>query len=95
MTMNEAHGPRRVADLKDQDRFLAELVRHKKKVAISLLNGSTLEGTIVGFDQFSILLDGAVTAFIYKHAIVSLRAPGEMRPAEPARRRIHLPGKGA
>ena len=95
MTMSKAQGPRRVTDLKDQDRFLAELVRHRKKVAISLLNGTTLEGTIVGFDQFSILLDGAISAFIYKHAVVSLRAPGEMRPAEPVRRRIQLPRKGA
>ena len=93
--MSEVERPRRVADLKNQDRFLAELVSQRKQVTISLLNGTTLEGTIVGFDQFSILLEGAITAFIYKHAIASLRAPGEMHTSEPERKRIRLPRRGA
>ncbi len=91
--MSEVQEQIRGAGLKDQDRFLAELVRDRRKVAVSLINGATLEGTIVGFDQFSVLLSDSITVLIYKHAIVSLRAPGEMRSAEPVRRRIHLPRK--
>jgi host factor-I protein len=79
-----------------QDRFLAGLVQHGKKVAISLLSGIKIEGKIVAFDQFSVLVEDGTGVFIFKHAISSLRAvePGVVesteRPAAPVRKRIQL-----
>ena len=79
-----------------QDRFLAELVQQGKKVAVSLLSGIKIEGKIVAFDQFSVLVENGTGVFVFKHAISSLRAversveEGTERPAAPARKRIQL-----
>jgi host factor-I protein len=53
-----------------QDEYLTQLLKDKAAVTVFLVNGIRLEGTIQGFDRFSVLLHGrAVLQLIYKHAI--------------------------
>jgi host factor-I protein len=55
-----------------QDMFLNQIRREKIGVTIRLVNGSLVQGTIKGFDSFSILLKNEHQELIYKHAIVSV-----------------------
>lgn len=52
-----------------QDSFLNALRREHVPVAIYLVNGIKLQGTIESFDQFVVLLRNAVSQIVYKHAI--------------------------
>ncbi|WP_020393995.1 RNA chaperone Hfq [Thiolinea disciformis] len=59
-----------------QDTFLDELTQAKSPVFCFLVNGIKLEGSIVGYDQFSIMLasnrDGATSQLIMKSAISTI-----------------------
>ncbi|HWG10948.1 MAG TPA: RNA chaperone Hfq [Rhodanobacteraceae bacterium] len=52
-----------------QDPFLNALRREHVPVAIYLVNGIKLQGTIESFDQFVVLLRNQVSQMVYKHAI--------------------------
>ncbi|NOR19797.1 MAG: RNA chaperone Hfq [Xanthomonadales bacterium] len=52
-----------------QDPFLNTLRKEKVPVAIYLVNGIKLQGTIDSFDQFVVLLNNSVNQMVYKHAI--------------------------
>jgi host factor-I protein len=52
-----------------QDSCLERLRRGRSPVAIFLVNGIKLQGEIVSFDQYSLLLRNNATSVIYKHAI--------------------------
>lgn len=52
-----------------QQIFLNSLVHKKTPVAIYLMNGIKLKGTIRGFDTLSILLDHPSQQVIYKSAV--------------------------
>jgi host factor-I protein len=52
-----------------QDPFLNALRREKVPVAIYLVNGIKLQGTVESFDQFVVLLRNTVSQMVYKHAI--------------------------
>jgi host factor-I protein len=52
-----------------QDPFLNTLRKEKVPVAIYLVNGIKLQGTIDSFDQFVVLLNNSVSQMVYKHAI--------------------------
>lgn len=52
-----------------QDPFLNALRRDRVPVAIYLVNGIKLQGTIESFDQFVVLLRNQVSQMVYKHAI--------------------------
>ena len=52
-----------------QDPFLNALRRERVPVAIYLVNGIKLQGTIESFDQFVVLLRNTVSQMVYKHAI--------------------------
>ncbi len=52
-----------------QDPFLNTLRKEKVPVAVYLVNGIKLQGTIDSFDQFVILLNNSVNQMVYKHAI--------------------------
>jgi len=52
-----------------QDPFLNALRKEKVPVAIYLVNGIKLQGTIDSFDQFVVLLNNSVSQMVYKHAI--------------------------
>ncbi|MDP4551285.1 RNA chaperone Hfq [Alkalihalobacillus macyae] len=53
-----------------QDQFLNQLRKDNVFVAVYLLNGFQLKGTIKGFDNFTIILESdGKQQLIYKHAI--------------------------
>jgi host factor-I protein len=57
-----------------QDVFLAAAHRQKEPMTIFLVNGVMLQGTVVGFDQFCILLErGGQVQIVYKHAVSTLQ----------------------
>ncbi len=55
-----------------QDPFLNALRRERVPVAIYLVNGIKLQGTIESFDQFVVLLRNTVSQMVYKHAISTI-----------------------
>ena len=58
-----------------QDVFLASAARQHEAMTIFLVNGVMLQGSVVGFDQFSMLLErGGQTQLVYKHAISTLQS---------------------
>jgi len=56
-----------------QDRFLTQMMEERKKVAVFLISGIRLEGEITGWDQFVILMKGAMTDAVYKHAVSTIQ----------------------
>ena len=52
-----------------QDPLLNALRRERVPVAIYLVNGIKLQGTVESFDQFVVLLRNQVSQMVYKHAI--------------------------
>jgi host factor-I protein len=59
-----------------QDQFLNRVRRDRKQVAIEMTTGRKIEGVILSFDNFCIILRGEADQLIYKHAICSI-SPGE------------------
>ncbi len=55
-----------------QEPFLNALRRDQIPVALYLINGIKLQGTIESFDQFSILLHNNSNQLVYKHAISTI-----------------------
>ena len=67
-----------------QDQFLAAAAREKERMTLFLINGVMLQGSVSGFDQFSLTLErGGQVQLVYKHAISTLQ------PAHP----LHLGGE--
>ena len=61
-----------------QDLFLSAASREQESMTLYLVTGVMLQGSVAGFDQFSILLDhGGELQLVYKHAIST------MQPARP------------
>jgi host factor-I protein len=57
-----------------QDLFLAAAVREAERMTLFLVNGVMLQGTVTGFDQFSLVLErGGQVQLVYKHAISTLQ----------------------
>jgi host factor-I protein len=56
-----------------QDRFLRQMIDEHRKVAVFLASGVKLEGEIVSYDQYVILMKGALTDSVYKHAISTIQ----------------------
>lgn len=70
-----------------QDLFLAAAARDGQPVTVFLVNGVMLQGAVVGFDQFSMLLErGGQTQMVYKHAVSTVQ------PANPLT--LHGEGEG-
>jgi len=59
-----------------QDQFLNRVRRDRKRVIVELTTGRKIEGTILSFDNFCIVLRGDADQLVYKHAICSI-SPGE------------------
>jgi host factor-I protein len=55
-----------------QDPFLNALRKERIPVAIYLVNGIKLQGTVESFDQFVVLLRNTVSQMVYKHAISTI-----------------------
>ncbi|HSR00898.1 MAG TPA: RNA chaperone Hfq [Sphingomicrobium sp.] len=68
-----------------QDLFLAAAARENERMTLFLVNGVMLQGSVTGFDQFSLVLErGGQMQLVYKHAISTLQ------PAHP----LSLGGEG-
>lgn len=61
-----------------QDQFLNQVRREKLRVVVELLSGEKVEGIIVSFDNFSLIVEDKGYRLIYKHGISSIY------PAEPS-----------
>ncbi len=59
-----------------QDQFLNRLRRDRNHVMVELTTGHKMEGVVLSFDNFCILLRGEADQLVYKHAICSI-SPGE------------------
>jgi host factor-I protein len=55
-----------------QDQFLNRLRRDRKHVVVELNTGRKIEGVILSFDNFCIIVRGEVDELLYKHAICSI-----------------------
>ena len=61
-----------------QDRFLAAAIRQREPMTVFLVNGVMLQGEVVAFNRFSMLLGrGDQVQLVYKHAVST------MQPASP------------
>ena len=57
-----------------QDVFLAAAAREHERMTLFLVNGVMLQGSVTGFDQFSLVLErGEQVQLVYKHAISTLQ----------------------
>ena len=59
-----------------QDQFLNRIRRDRSYVIVELTTGHKIEGIILGFDNFCLILRGEADQLVYKHAISSI-SPGE------------------
>lgn len=59
-----------------QDQFLNRVRRDRSHVIVELTTGRKIEGIILGFDNFCLILRGEADQLVYKHAICSI-SPGE------------------
>jgi host factor-I protein len=65
-----------------QDRFLNVIRKERIPVSVFLVNGIKLQGHIESFDQYVVMLRGAVTQVVYKHTISTVVPTREVRLAE-------------
>jgi len=68
-----------------QDLFLAAAARERDRITLFLINGVMLQGSVTGFDQFSLVLErGGQVQLVYKHAISTLQPshPLSLEPPE-------------
>ena len=57
-----------------QDLFLAAAARQSERMTLFLVNGVMLQGSVTGFDQFSLVLErGGQIQLVYKHALSTLQ----------------------
>lgn len=57
-----------------QDLFLAAAIRERSAMTVFLVNGVMLQGEVVAFNRFSMLLGrGAQVQLVYKHAVSTMQ----------------------
>ena len=57
-----------------QDLFLSAAARDSERMTLFLINGVMLQGSVTGFDQFSLVFErGGQIQLVYKHAISTLQ----------------------
>lgn len=67
-----------------QDRFLAGAAAGKEPLSLFLVNGVMLQGEVMTFDQYSILLRrGRMSQLVYKHAISTIQPDQQAGAAAP------------
>jgi host factor-I protein len=52
-----------------QDQFLNKIRKERVWVTVQLMTGRELEGYVISFDNFSLILKSNTDQLIYKHAI--------------------------
>jgi host factor-I protein len=55
-----------------QNSFLTEICKERIPVSIYLINGIKLQGQILAFDSFVVMLKNGATQMVYKHAIATI-----------------------
>ena len=65
-----------------QDQFLNRVRRDRIRVTVELISGQKIEGTVMSFDNFSIVLRREGDQLIYKHAISSISLGEKMEFSE-------------
>lgn len=68
-----------------QDRFLRQMIDEHRKVAVFLSSGVKLEGEIISYDQYVILMKGTAIDKVYKHAVSTIQ-PLDVGPAKAPKR---------
>ncbi|MGN7612201.1 RNA chaperone Hfq [Magnetococcales bacterium HHB-1] len=61
-----------------QDPFLNTLRKEKVDVTIYLVNGIKLQGIILSFDTYCLMLKNSVTQMVFKHAISTVMPSREI-----------------
>ena len=61
-----------------QDQFLNRIRRDRNHVVVELTTGRKMEGVILSFDNFCIILRGETDQLVYKHAISSISPGGKL-----------------
>jgi host factor-I protein len=61
-----------------QDQFLNRLRRDRNHVVVELMTGRKVEGFVLSFDNFCILIRGEADQLLYKHAISSISPGGRL-----------------
>ena len=59
-----------------QDQFLNRIRRDRIHIVAELTTGRKLEGVILSFDNFCVILRGEADQLVYKHAVCSI-SPGQ------------------
>lgn len=70
-----------------QDRFLNQMIKEHRKVAMFLINGIRIEAEIESFDEYVILIKGAMAGQVYKHAVSTIQPVTGTGPEVEARSR--------
>jgi host factor-I protein len=66
-----------------QDRFLAAAIRQKEPMTVFLVNGVMLQGEVVAFNRFSMLLGrGDQVQLVYKHAVSTMQPASQLHLGE-------------
>jgi len=55
-----------------QDQFLNRIRRDRTRVTIELISGQKIEGILMSFDNFSLIVRNEGDQLIYKHAVSSI-----------------------
>ncbi len=55
-----------------QDQFLNRIRRDRTRVTLELVSGQKIEGIIMSFDNFSLIVRSEGDQLIYKHAVSSI-----------------------
>ena len=58
-----------------QDQFLNRVRKDRNHVVVELITGRKIEGIILSFDNFCLIIRGEADQLVYKHAISSI-SPG-------------------
>lgn len=63
-----------------QDRFLAAAIRQREPMTVFLVNGVMLQGEVVAFNRFSMLLGrGDQVQLVYKHAVSTMQPASQLQ----------------
>lgn len=66
-----------------QDRFLAAAIRQQEPMTVFLVNGVMLQGEVVAFNRFSMLLGrGEQVQLVYKHAVSTMQPASQLHLGE-------------
>ena len=55
-----------------QDSFLNKIIKDNIPLSVYLLNGIKLQGQVISFDEYVIVLSGNTPQLIYKHSVSTI-----------------------